>query len=470
MNQTRVEKDFLGARSLPIDVFWGIHTLRAVENFPSSGISVAPELIRAYAHVKKAACLANSELGFLPLEIAQAVLKACDEMSEGKLDNQFPLDALQGGAGTSTNMNVNEVLANRAIYHAGKPVGRYDLIDPIDHINLHQSTNDTYPTALKIAAIEGVRKLSDALARLQGAFQRKEKEFAGIVTIGRTELQEAVPITLGAIFSAFAEAISRDRWRTFKCEERLRVVNIGGTAVGTGLTAPRRYIFLVIEKLRQLTGMGLTRGENGVDQTANADSLVEVSGILDACAVNLKKISNDLRLLHLFEEISLLPVQAGSSIMPGKINPVIVESAIMAGMKISTNHTLISQAVSSGTLQICEFLPLCAHALLESIRILISTVEVLRPHIEKITANEDNCKRKADNSPMLVTAFIPVIGYRRSQELLTEYKNTPGTLSFRSFLEQKLGSDLVCKQLTPESIMALGHRTIGHSGDRKQST
>lgn len=458
MKKFREESDLLGSRSLPQNVLWGIHTLRALENFSLSGSRVPLELIHAYAQVKKASCLTNRDLGFLSPEIAEPLCSACDDIIEGLLDDQFPLDALQGGAGTSTNMNVNEVIANRALHHLGNPPGNYAFIDPIDHVNLHQSTNDTYPTALKIAAIKGIRVLSEELARLQGIFQKKEKEFARILTIGRTEMQEAVPMTLGSIFSGFAEAISRDRWRTFKCEERLRVVNMGGTAVGTGLTAPRRYIFLVIEKLREITGIGLTRGENCVDQTANADSIVEVSGILDACGANIRKICNDLRLLHLLEEIKLASMQTGSSIMPGKTNPVIAEASIMVGMKVSANHGLITQAIASGTLQINEFLPVCAHALLESIRLLASAADMLSPHIDSLEACEDACKRRAERSPMLITAFIPVLGYRKSQELLQTYRESKGVISLRAFLEKELGKELVDRQLTPESIMALGYR------------
>ena len=288
---------------------------------------------------------------------------------EGFAD-QFPVDALQGGAGTSTNMNVNEVIANRAIEILGGARGEYSRVHPIEDVNLNQSTNDTYPTALKVSAITGLRRLSEAIAGLQGAFQEKERQFAAIVTIGRTELQEAVPITLGAEFSGFAEAVSRDRWRTFKCEERLRVVNIGGTAVGTGISAPRSYIFLVIERLRDVTGLGLARGENLLDQTANADCFVEVSGILKAHAASLVKICNDLRLLSLLGEMRVPGAQAGSSIMPGKVNPVLLEAGIQAGMKVMANDALIADACSRGSLQINEFLPLVSFALHESLDLL----------------------------------------------------------------------------------------------------
>jgi aspartate ammonia-lyase len=278
MTDQRIENDLLGKLRVPKNAYWGIHTQRAIENFRISGGSVNPSLIRALAHVKRACCLANAETRHLSPEKSELIQKACLEISEGSLADQFPLDALQGGAGTSTNMNVNEVIANRAIELMNGQKGDYGIIHPLEDVNLHQSTNDVYPTAVKVAVIFRLRDLADAVSGLQGAFQEKEKEFAAIVKMGRTELQEAVPITLGAEFSAFAEAIGRDRWRTFKCEERLRVVNLGGTAVGTGLTAPREYIFLVIEKLREVTGMGFSRGENLMGETANADAFVEVAG------------------------------------------------------------------------------------------------------------------------------------------------------------------------------------------------
>jgi len=291
----RSEEDFLGKKELPDNVYWGIHTEWARHNFPISGYPVSLSLVRALALVKQACCLANTE----------------SEIAAGRLSDQFPLDALQGGAGTSVNMNINEVIANRALEMLGLPRGAYEHVHPLRDVNMHQSTNDVFPTAIRIAAIYDLRELSEETARLQGVFQGKEREFARIVKIGRTELQEAIPITLGAEFSAFAEAVSRDRWRTFKCEERLRVVNLGGTAVGTGLAAPRDYIFLVIEKLREITGLGLARGENIMGETANADAFVEVAGILKAQAVSLVKIANDLRLLHFTGEIALPPLAGG---------------------------------------------------------------------------------------------------------------------------------------------------------------
>ncbi len=458
--ETRIEKDLLGEKEVPAQAYWGIHTARALENFPFSGPRVPRELIRALATVKKAACLANARLGYLSEEKAAAIARACDEIAEGGLKEAFPLPALQGGAGTSTNMNLNEVVANRAGERLGDPRGRYARVHPLDDVNRHQSTNDTYPTALKIAAIRALRRLSDRIAALQGAFQRREKAFAGVVALGRTELQSAVPMTLGAQFGAFAEAVARDRWRTFKCEERLRVVNLGGTAVGTGLGAPRRYIFLVTEILRAETGLGLSRGENLVDQTANADVFVEVSGILKAHATNLVKIARDLRLLAAFGEIRLPPLQAGSSLMPGKVNPVILEAAIQAGMRAAACDATVSAAVSGGTLQINEFLPLVAAALLESLTILTETDAALAGFVERIEARPEICRRHMDRAFTLITAFVPMIGYARAQDLLREYAQTaaPAGGSLRAFLEDRLGGEVVRRVLSPENLMSLGHR------------
>ncbi len=453
----RTEKDFLGEKEIPEGAYWGIHTQRAVENFPISGYRVNPALIKALAMIKKACCRANLELGYVEGKKAKAILAACDEMIAGNLFDQFPIDALQGGAGTSTNMNFNEVAANRAIEVLGGKKGEYTLVHPIEDVNLHQSTNDVYPTAIKIASIFLLRELSQAIAGEQGAFQRKEKEFAKIVKIGKTELQEAVPITLGAEFSAFGEALARDRWRAFKCEERLRVVNLGGTAVGTGLSAPRSYIFLVIEKLREITGLGLSRGENLLDATANTDPFVEVSGILKAHAVNLIKIANDLRLLHMLGEIELPRLQPGSSIMPGKVNPVLMEAVIQAGLKVLSNDFLITECCSRSTLQINEFLPLLAHSLMESLDILIRVDQITAGHVDGIKADETRSREIFDQSPMIITALLPSIGYVRACTLVQEFLNS-GRKNVREFLREKLDPDLVERTLSPERLISLGYR------------
>ena len=456
----RTEKDALGEKKVPADKYWGIHTQRAIENFPLSGLRVFPGWIQALVLVKKAACLANRELGYLPESKAKAIAAVCDEVLEGKWSDSWPLDALQGGAGTSMNMNVNEVLANRAIELLGGVKGQCGLVHPIDDVNMHQSTNDVYPTAVKVAAILGCKALSDAAAKLQGAFQQKEKEFSGIVKIGRTELQEAVPLTLGAEFAAFAEAFARDRWRTFKCEERLRVVNLGGTAIGTGLTAPQRYIFLVIEKLREITGLGLSRSENMIDTTANADAFVEVSGILKAHASDLVKIAGDLRLMNLLGEIRLPQLQAGSSIMPGKINPVILEAVIQAGLKVMANDLLVTEAASRATFQICEFMPLLSHALLESIELLTRAGEMFAVHVAGIQADPEKCRAYADHAEGIITAFVPQLGYDKVTEILKEFRAS-AQKNLRKFLEDRLDKEIVEKTLSSQNILSLGHKDHG---------
>jgi len=455
---SRVEKDLLGEKTIPAGVYWGIHTQRALDNFRITDYRTDPELIKALAIVKKACCLASCELGFIESEKAAAIVAACDEIMEGKWLDQFPLDALQGGAGTSLNMNMNEVLANRALAMLNKETGRYDVLHPIEDVNLHQSTNDVYPTAVKIACIAHLRALSAAVAEVQGVFQKKEKEFASIVKLGRTELQEAVPMTLGSEFSAFAEAIARDRWRTFKCEERIRTVNLGGTAVGTGLTAPRSYIFLVIEKLREITGLGLARAENLVDHTANTDPFVEISGILQAHASNLIKISNDLRILNLLGEIALPKVQTGSSIMPGKVNPVICEATIQAGLKVMANHSLVCESASRGTLQINEFLPILSFAILESLRILINTNGMFRSYVAGIQASPENCENYINRSPAIITALLPHIGYDKATELVRDFSKS-GKGNLKNYLVQNLGKELVEKVLSPLNLTSLGYRT-----------
>jgi len=458
----RIEKDSLGELRVLKNSLWGIHTQRALKNFPASSMRQNATLIKALALVKKACCLANLETGYLQKDKAEAIMKACDEIIEGKHLDQFPLDALQGGAGTSANMNINEVIANRALEIMGYALGHYDVLHPITDINKHQSTNDVYPTATKVATLQGLRALSRQIELLQGAFQKKEKEFARIVKIGRTEMQEAVPLTLGAEFSAFAEAIARDRWRIFKCEERIRSINLGGTAVGTGLTAPQSYIFCVTERLRELTGFGLARAENVVDQTANSDSFVEIAGILKAHIANVIKISNDLRLMNMLSEVRLKTVQAGSSIMPGKVNPVIPEFVIQSCLKAHADCDLVFEAASRSSFQINEFMPLLASSILEALEILININAVLAEHIKDLTANAEMCMRYVDNNPLVITAFVPSLGYERCEQLLKEFFSQGSKQrNIKEFLVGELGKEAVERALSPENLMSLGYRDHG---------
>ncbi|NCB07104.1 MAG: aspartate ammonia-lyase [Bacteroidia bacterium] len=465
MDQLRTETDWLGEKQIPSGVLWGIHTARAVENFPISGQKVHPELIKAFGEVKLACVQTNIQLGFWKdnSKKASAIEKACFEMCQGLLTEHILVDALQGGAGTSTNMNVNEVIVNRALQILGELPGGYEIISPLDDVNLHQSTNDTYPTALKIAAIRFLRHLEQNVLMLQETFQQKEKEFAHIVKIGRTQLQDAVLTTLGREMGAYAEAFNRDRWRIYKCEERLRVVNLGGTAIGTGLGAPRSFIFRVIEQLRENTGLGLARAENLIDATQNADVFVEVSGILKAHASNLLKISNDLRLLSSgpdagLGEINLPPRQAGSSIMPGKVNPVIPEAVAQAAMKVMGNDLVITQACSSGNLELNPFMPLIANALLENLTILISASFVLKELcISGITANEIVCRQQVENSTAIITALIPKIGYEKASEIVKSAKENH--ISIREAIRlTRLITEMEFEEIiSPESTCRLGN-------------
>ena len=425
MSETRREKDTLGELDVPASARHGVHTARALENFPLLGRPVHPALIHAFGAVKLAALRTNRNLGFLPdAARADALERACRELMDGLLDADITVDALQGGAGTSTNMNVNEVLANRALELLGLPRGDYAAVSPLDHVNLHQSTNDTFPTALRIAAIRGLRELERQVLALQEAFQAQEKALAHVVKVARTELQDAVLTTLGRSMGAYAEALNRDRWRLAKAEERLRVVNLGGTAIGTGLAAPTEYIFRVVDELRDLTGMGLARAENLVEATQNVDTLVEVSGLLKALATTLIKISTDLRVLSSgpeagLGELRLPPRQAGSSIMPGKVNPVIPEAATQAALLAMAHDQALSMAAAMGSMELNPFLPLAAHSLLESFDLLARACMILRAHcVEGLTADEARCRAQVENGTAAATALLPLLGYERVSELV----------------------------------------------------
>ena len=464
MVQTRVETDLLGQKQIPSDALWGIHTARAVENFPLSGEKIHPELIKAYGDVKLACAQINRQLGFWEKEAkAVAIEKACFEMSQGLLSEHILVDALQGGAGTSTNMNVNEVIANRALQIAGKNPGDYDFISPLDDVNLHQSTNDTYPTAVKIAAIRLLRNLEQQVVELQEAFQQKEKQFAHVVKIGRTQLQDAVLTTLGREMSAYAEAFNRDRWRIYKCEERLRVVNLGGTAIGTGLGAPKKFIFRIADQLRENTNIGLARAENLIDGTQNCDVFAEVSGILKACAVNLFKVSNDLRLMSSgpnagLNEINLPEVQAGSSIMPGKVNPVIPEAVAQTAMVVMGNDQVISQASAGGNLELNQFMPVIAHKILESIDILGKSCWIFRERcVPGITVNEENCRKNVESSTAIVTALVPKLGYKNAERIIKLAAREKLTVKEAAIHLNLLSEKEFDELITPEAVCKLGN-------------
>ena len=458
----RTETDALSDMELPADCLHGIHTGRALRNFRIAGRPMHPALIHAYGQVKLACVRVNRELGCIDAPASEAIAAACEEMAAGLLDAHIVVDALQGGAGTSANMNVNEVLANRALQRLGQAPGRYDIIHPLDHVNLHQSTNDTYPTALRVAALGTLRRLEEAVTRLQEAFQAKEKEMAGVVKVGRTELQDAVLTTMGRTMGAFAEAFNRDRWRLYKCQERLRVVNLGGTAIGTGLGAPREYIFRVVDALREITGLGLARAENLVEATQNADVFIEVSGMLKACAGNLLKVCGDLRLMSSgpdagFRELHLPALQAGSSIMPGKVNPVIPEAVSQAAMLVMGLDGVIAQAASAGNLELNAFMPLIADALLQSLDLLCNAADALTTLcVLGLRADEDACLRHTHGATATVTALVQELGYTVAAQVAREAEAAGLTIR-EIILRRKLMTPERFEELvSPEAVARLG--------------
>jgi aspartate ammonia-lyase len=466
----RIESDLLGELKVPGEALYGIHTLRALDNFPLSGRPVSRHLVHAFGEVKLACARTNHDLGWWDETQFSAIESACIEMTEGLLDDHILVDALQGGAGTSTNMNVNEVLANRALQLLGRAPGEYHVVHPLEDLNLHQSTNDTYPTALKVAAIRQLRLLEREITALVDAFQRKEEEMADVVKVGRTQLQDAVLTTLGRTMGAFAEAFARDRWRVYKCEERLRVVNLGGTAIGTGVGAPRQYIFRVVENLQHVTGLGLARAENLIEATQNADAFVEVSGILRALAANLLKVANDLRLMASgpdagFGEIRLPARQAGSSIMPGKVNPVIPEAVGQAALTISAHDQALMNACALGNLELNQFMPLIADSLLESLNLSRNACRIFASHcVQGIVADAERCRIHVHGATAIATALVDAIGYEAAQSVAQEAHD--GNTSIRQVVLARalLSEQEFDRMVAPEAVTRLGSRNKRQSG------
>ena len=418
----RQEHDFIGVKTIPPAAYWGVHTARAVENFPITGHTVAhmPELIRALAFVKKAAAHANLQLGVIKQEQANAIFLACDDLIAGQLHDQFVVDVIQGGAGTSTNMNANEVIANRALEHLGLPKGRYDVIHPNDHVNASQSTNDAYPTALKLATYFGKTVLIESLAAHRCAFEAKAQEFASILKIGRTQLQDAVPMTLGQEFKAFAAMIADDEKRLKESAYLMTEVNIGGTAIGTGINAPVGYVDVVVPKLAELSGVPVRAAGDMIAATSDTGAFVDISGVLKRVATKLSKISNDLRLLSSgpqagVGDIRLPARQAGSSIMPGKVNPVIPEVMNQVCFEVIGNDAAITMASEAGQLQLNAFEPLIGWALHKSLHHLAQACHTLQVNcVEGIEANQMLLGERIAASVTLVTALNPLIGYEKA--------------------------------------------------------
>ncbi|MBD8061550.1 aspartate ammonia-lyase [Oceanitalea stevensii] len=426
MAGTRTEEDLLGQREIPDDVYWGVHTLRAVENFALSGTRVRdlPDLVRGMVVVKKASALANRDLRTLPVDIADAIIGACDEMLEtGRCLDQFPVDVYQGGAGTSVNMNVNEVIANLALERLGLPKGRYDVVHPNDHVNKSQSTNDAYPTGLRIATHQAVERLKARLEALAGTLGRKGHEFSRVLKMGRTQLQDAVPMTLGQEFSAFGALVTEELLNLSRQQALLLEVNLGATAIGTGLNTPPGYTVRAVAHLAEVTGLPVVRSENLIEATSDAGAYVSMHAALKRVAVKLDKICNDLRLLSSgpragLGEINLPEMQAGSSIMPAKVNPVIPEVVNQVCFSVMGNDTTVTMAAAAGQLQLNVMEPVIATALFESISLLTRACDTLdRRCVAGITANEEVCRRNVMSSIGLVTFLNPIIGHHNGDRV-----------------------------------------------------
>ena len=419
---TRLEHDLLGDLEIPADVYWGVHTARAVENFPISGVPIGHyrSQVRALAKIKAAAAKANFKLGVIPQSIFEPILQACLDVAEGGFDDQFVVDAIQGGAGTSTNMNANEVIANRALEIAGFGKGEYQHIHPLNHVNASQSTNDVYPTAIKVALIYEIRTLLDEMELLRAAFLGKSEEFSNVIKMGRTQLQDAVPMTLGQEFATFAIMLREDQSRLNELIPLLSEINLGGTAIGTSLNAPAGYPELVCQELSELVDHRFVVAENMIEATQDTGVFVSTSGVLKRVATKLSKISNDLRLLSSgpragFGEINLPPRQAGSSIMPGKVNPVIPEVVNQIAFTVIGNDLTVTLASEGGQLQLNAFEPIMSRALMMSITYLRRGCRVLTEYcVNGITANVDYLRSTVENSIGLVTALSPKLGYENS--------------------------------------------------------
>ena len=461
MNQpVRIEHDLIGDRAVPADAYYGVHTLRALENFAVTGTSIAiyPDLVRALACVKQAAALANRELKLLDDERAAAIVRACEEIREGMLLDEFVVDVIQGGAGTSTNMNANEVIANRALELLGAAKGDYARLHPLDHVNLSQSTNDVYPTAVKLALQFAIRRLLQDMGSLRKAFEAKAEEFTEVLKIGRTQLQDAVPMTLGQEFSTYAVMILEDEERLAEAASLIREINLGATAIGTGINAHPDYASLATRRLSEIAGVAFVVSPNLIEATQDAGAFVQLSGVLKRVAVKLSKTCNDLRLLSSgpragIGEINLPAVQAGSSIMPGKVNPVIPELVNQIAFEVIGNDMTVTMAAEAGQLQLNAFEPVIAHSLFKSLAHLAAGCATLAERCVKgITANRERARRYVDESTALATALNPVIGYARASEVAQEALAT-GKRIYDLVLEKKL---LTREQLdavmTPEAL------------------
>ena len=426
----RVEKDSIGVKDIPEEVYYGVQTLRAAENFHITGLNMHPEIINSLAYIKKASAITNCEVGILEKKKAQAIVQACDEIIEGKFHDDFIVDPIQGGAGTSLNMNANEVIANRAIEILGGKKGDYTIVNPNDDVNCGQSTNDVIPTAGKMTSLHLLQNLKKQLLRLYDALNEKAKEFDHVIKMGRTQMQDAVPIRLGQEFKAYSVAIMRDIHRMDKAMDEMRTLTMGGTAIGTGINADENYLRRIVPNLSEISGMEFIQAFDLIDATQNLDSFVAVSGAVKACAVTLSKMSNDLRLMSSgpragFGEINLPAKQNGSSIMPGKVNPVIPEVVNQVAFNIIGNDMTITMAAEAGQLELNAFEPIIFYCMFQSIDTLGYAVETLVDNcIVGITANEERCRQLVENSVGIITAICPHVGYEKTADIAKKAINS----------------------------------------------
>lgn len=425
-NQThdyRTEKDSIGTKNVPENVYYGVQSLRAAENFHITGLNMHPEIINSLAYIKKAAAITNCEVGLLDKRIANAIVQACDEIIDGHLHDDFIVDPIQGGAGTSLNMNANEVIANRAIEILGGHKGDYTIVHPNDHVNCGQSTNDVIPTAGKMTSLRLLKNLKKELLRLHKALCTKAEEFDHVIKMGRTQMQDAVPIRLGQEFRAYSVAIMRDIRRMDKAMEEMCTLNMGGTAVGTGINADETYLRRIVPNLAEISDMEFVQAFDLIDATQNLDPFVAVSGAIKACAVTLSKIANDLRLMSSgpragFNEINLPAKQNGSSIMPGKVNPVIPEVVNQMAFNIIGNDVTITMAAEAGQLELNAFEPIIFYCMFQSIDTLAYAVQTFVDNcVSGITANETRCRYLVENSVGIITAICPHVGYQKAADI-----------------------------------------------------
>ncbi|PJJ30664.1 aspartate ammonia-lyase [[Clostridium] celerecrescens 18A] len=419
----RIEKDSIGMKDVPGNVYYGVQSMRAAENFHITGLNIHPEIINSLAYIKKAAAITNLEIGLLDRTTAEAIIQACDEILAGQFRKDFIVDPIQGGAGTSLNMNANEVIANRAIELLGGQKGDYSIVNPNDHVNCGQSTNDVVPSAGKMTSLRLLKKLKIELLRLHQAFCEKADEFDHVLKMGRTQMQDAVPIRLGQEFKAYSTAIMRDLRRMDKAMEEMCTLNMGGTAIGTGINADVNYLKRIVPNLAKVSNMELVQAADLIDATQNLDSFVAVSGAVKACAVTLSKIANDLRLMSSgprtgFHEINLPAKQNGSSIMPGKVNPVIPEVVNQVAFNIIGNDVTITMAVEAGQLELNAFEPIIFYCMFQSIDTLAYAVQTFVDNcVSGITANEARCRFLVDNSVGIITAICPHVGYQKAADI-----------------------------------------------------